>query len=110
MFFGGLDGLGGPALEFADEQTDASTSHLLPPSLVHSARARCCALTFVPDVPQATISPSAATAPQMLLKLVSTTHWVPPDLVQYCAAILSAVALLSCSNDQPEILSFLLYA
>ncbi len=95
MFFGSLGALGGPALGFTDEQMDASMSHFLPPSLVHSAMARCCALTFVPDVPQATISPSAATAPQMLLKLVSTTHWVPPDLLKYCSAILSSVALLS---------------
>jgi hypothetical protein len=70
MFFGGLGALGAAEPPLADEQTDASTSQFLPPSLLHSASARCCALTFVPAVPQATRSPSTATAPQMLLKLV----------------------------------------
>jgi hypothetical protein len=52
-------------LELPDaEQTDTSTSHFLPPSLMHSPMASCFALASVPAVPKATRSPSAAAAPQ----------------------------------------------
>jgi hypothetical protein len=108
VFFGGLGALGGAALAFGAEQTHASTAHFFPPARLHSASDRCSAFNFVASVPQVTISPSAATAPHAWLKLASTEHLTPPDLVQYCTAIFSAVALSTCSNDQPETLSFLL--
>src|ERR1700680_5327990 len=75
-----------------EEQIDASTLHFFP-ILVHSASARCSALYFVPDVPQTTVSPSAAMAPQMLWKLASIRHFAPPCLTQYWRASFSAVAL-----------------
>jgi hypothetical protein len=68
-FFGVAGKLGPAELAFGAEQTDASTAHFFPPPRLHSSSARCWALTFVSSVPQVTMSPSAATAPQAWLKL-----------------------------------------
>jgi hypothetical protein len=97
-----------PVLEA--EQEDTSSSHFLPPSLAHSRMASCSTFRLLPPVPKATRSPSAATAPQLLWKLFSTTHLTPPSLLQAAKATLSAEALSTCSDDQPKILSFLLNA
>src|ERR1035437_721925 len=109
IFLGGGGGLGGPgvpALGFQTEQIVACRAHFLAPRRAHSASARCWAFGLVSAFPQATRSPSAATEPQIPLKLVCRMHLAPPSLTQPCIAILTASFRFDFPYDQPEIFSF----
>src|ERR1035441_2530552 len=109
IFLGGGGGLGGPGvapLDFQIEQAVASRAHFLPPMRAHSASARCWAFGLVSAFPQPTRSPSAATEPQIPLKLFWRMHLAPPSLTQACIAILTASGRFDFPYDQPAVLSF----